>query len=304
MNRPVPDLPRLSALIADRLSLGPVALEPVDVKCAWPVYRATAAGRAPMFVKVTARDAAERSLGFLKSAAGCPFLPRPVCDEAFDYDGFVVLCLEWKDSVRVDAENMTEGQLGSFAAGCRMLSDALSRYPGPVASPAAEDSPDGEYEILRRYAERHPLAGRLLRPLVSIPAAERSYGERPLVTVHGDLQPKNYGFDGDRLAAVYDTDDLTKGLACEDAAYAFTERARRSELSAAARRRLAELFLRLVGLSAWPQDEWLVAVNHSRLRIAARRLEKHPDSVFVALDIARRDRPLRALVAALKGRSC
>ena len=304
MSRVDPYLPRLATLIADRLRLVRVQLEPVEVKCAWPVYRAMSDGGAPMFVKVTKRSAAERTLVFLKAAEGCPFLPRPLLDDAPDLDGFAVLCLEWKNAVRVDAENMTEGQLGCFAEGCRMLSDVLSRYTGPVAPIAAEDSPEGEYVILQRYAERHPLAGRLLKQILSIPEAERSYGNHPLVTVHGDLQPKNYGFDGDRLAAVYDTDDLTKGLACEDAAYAFTERARRSELSAAERCRLTDLFLRLVALLPWPGDEWLIAVNHARLRIAARRLEKHPDSIFVALDIARRDRPLRALAEALKGTPC
>ena len=304
MNRPVLDLPRFSALIADRLRLVRVLLEPVGVKCAWPVYKAVAEGCAPIFVKVTDRVAAERTLAFLKAAEGCPFLPRPLLDDAPDLDGFAVLCLEWKDATRVDAENMTEGQLGSFAEGCRMLSDVLSRYTGPVVPIAAEDSPEGEYGILHRYAERHPFAGRLLKPILSIPETERSYGNRPLVTIHGDLQPKNYGFDGDRFAAVYDTDDLTKGLACEDACYAFTERARRSELSVSERRRLTDLFLRLVAHLPWPRDEWLIAVNHARLRIAARRLEKHPDSVFVAFDIARRDKPLRALAEALKGTPC
>lgn len=304
MSRVDPYLPRLAALIADRLRLVRVRLEPVGVKCAWPVYKAESDGCAPMFVKVTKRAAAERTLAFLAAAEGCPFLPRPVIGDALDLDGFAVLCLEWKDATRVDAEDMTEGQLGSFSEGCRMLSDVLSRYSGPVAPIAAEDSPEGEYGILHRYAGRHPLAGRLLKTLLSIPEAERSYGDRPLVIIHGDLQPRNYGFDGDRFAAVYDTDDLTKGLACEDACYAFTERARRSELSAARRRRLVELFLWFVELSSWPKDEWLIAVNHARLRIAARRLERHPDSVFVAFDIARRDKPLRALAEALKGTPC
>ena len=304
MSRVDPYLPRLAALIADRLRLVRVQLEPVGVKCAWPVYKAELDGCAPMFVKVTKCAAAERTLAFLKAAKGCPFLPRPLLGDAPDLDGFAVLCLEWKEATRVDAENMTEGQLGGFAEGCRMLSDVLSRYTGPVAPLAVEDSPEGEYGILHRYAERHPLAGRLVNSLLSIPEAERSYGGRSLVTIHGDLQPKNYGFDGDRLAAVYDTDDLTKGLACEDATYAFTERMRRSELTAAERRRLAVAFLRLVGMLPWAKDEWLIAVNHSRLRIAARRLEKHPDSVFVAFDVVRRDKPLRALAEALKGTPC
>ena len=294
------DVKALSALIADRLRLVAVDLVPLDVECAWPVYRAEAIGREPMFVKVTERAAAERTLEFLAAAAGCPFLPRPVLADAPAFEGHAVICLDWKASERVNAEDMTEGQLGSFVAGCRILSDALARYRGPITPLAEADSPRGQYAALRDYAGRHPVMARLLRPLLDIPETEREYGVRELVIIHGDLQPKNYGFVGDSLAAVYDTDDLTEGLACEDAAYAFTERARRLELSAAMRRRLTELFLRLVELSPWPKDEWLIAVNHARLRIAARRLEKRPDSVFVAFDIARRDKPLRLLVEALR----
>ena len=295
------DVRALSGLIADRLRLVAVDLVPLDVECAWPVYRAEAIGREPMFVKVTERPAAERTLEFLAASEGCPFLPRPVLADAPAFGGHAVLCLEWKASERVNAEDMTEGQLGSLVTGCRILSETLARYRGPITPLAEADSPRGQYAALRDYAGRHSVMARFLKPLLDIPEAEREYGARELAIIHGDLQPKNYGFDGDRLAAVYDTDDLTTGLACEDAAYAFTERARRSELSAPRRRSLTELFLRFVELSPWPKDEWLIAVNHSRLRIAARRLEKRPDSVFVAFDIARRDKPLRALATALKG---
>ena len=298
------DTSELARLLSARLRLDGLALEPVDVACAWPVYRATAPGVAEMFVKVTEREAARRTLEFLKAAGECPFLPKPILAEALDFGDHAVICLEWKPATRVDAEDMTEGQLGGFAEGCRRLAEILGRFRGQVVELAAADSPEGQYATVARYAERHPVAGRLLKPLLSIPETERSYADRRLVPIHGDLQSRNYGFDGDRFAAVYDVEDLTEGLACEDAAYAFTERARRSGLSAAARRRLTELFLRFVGMSPWPKDEWLIAVNRSRLRIAARRLGKRPDSVFVAFDIARRDKPLRALATALKGTSC
>ena len=294
----------LAGLIADRLRAVMVELEPLSIECAWPVFKAVVAGGETLFVKLTERKAAERTLAFLDSAADCPFLPRPILDGIVDFNGHAVLCLEWKPSVRVNAEDMTEGQLGSFVEGCRTLSGILARHQGPITPLADSDSPRGQHAALRRYAKRHPLAARLVTSLLEIPESERDYGDRELAIIHGDLQPKNYGFDGDRFAAVYDTDDLTEGLACEDAAYAFTERARRAELSAASRRRLTDLFLRFVAQSPWPKDEWLVAVNHARLRIAARRLEKRPDSAFIALDIVRRDRPLRALAAALKEASC
>ena len=293
------DIRKLADLLADRLRLVSLDLTPLEVECAWPVFKATAYGREPMFVKLTSCEAADRALEFLESA-DCPLLPKPLLDGHPDFGDRAVLCLEWKESVRVNAEDMTDGQLAGLLDGCLTLSKVLSGYRGTVMPLTDEDSPSGQYERLQRYALRHRLAGRLIRPLLAIPEAERLYGERPLVTIHGDLQPKNYGFDGDRLAAVYDTDDLSQGLACEDACYAFTERARRAELPAAVRRRLTDRFLRFVRASPWPRDEWLVAVSHARLRIAARRLERHPDSPFVAFDIARRDRPLRALAGALK----
>ena len=298
------DLNRLSALVADRLRLVSVDLQPIGVRCAWPVFRASAAGCEPMFVKVTERSAAERTLAFLDSAAGCPFLPRPLVSEPLDLDGLAVLCLEWMDSVYVNAEDMTEGQLGSFIAGCRDLSAALVHYRGPITPLAEAETPDGQYAALRRYADRHPVMARFVSPLLDIPESDRASGDRELAIIHGDLQPKNYGFDGDSFSAIYDTDDLTEGLACEDACYAFTERARRAELSGEKRRRLTGLFLRMVELSPWPKEEWLIALNHARLRIAARRLEKRPDSLFIAFDIARRDKPLRRLAEALKGLPC
>ena len=298
------DVVQVSAAVADALRRVAVELEPIEVQCAWPVFKATSVGCEPMFVKVTDPDAARRTLAFLSGAGDVPFLPKPILSELISFNGFAVLCLEWKTATRVNAEDMTEGQLGSFLGGCRQLATVLAASRVAVTPLKEDDSPRGQHAALQRYALRHPLAGRLLKPLLSIPESERSYGTRPLVAIHGDLQPKNYGFDGDRFAAVYDTDDLTEGLACEDACYAFTERARRAELSALSRRRLTELFVRFVEMSPWPKDEWLVAVNHARLRIAARRLEKHPDSAFVALDIARRDKPLRALVDALKGARC
>ena len=294
------DVAQLSGLIADRLRLVSLELKALDVKCAWPVFKATSIERAPMFVKVTTHAAAERTLAFLQSAEGCPFLPRPVIPEPLEFLGQTVVCLDWKASERVDAEDMSEGQLGSFAAGCRQLSEILKRYEGPITPRTEEDSPDMQYAVLEEYVRRHRLVGRLLRPLLDIPEGERTYDGRELAIIHGDLQPKNYGFDGDRFAAVYDTDDLTDGLACEDAAYAFTERARRSKLTAAKRARLAELFRSMVELSSWPRDEWRIAVNHARLRIAARRLASHPDSAFIAFDIARRDKPLRMLAKAVE----
>ena len=76
------DAGHLADLLAESLRLVAVDLTPLDVECAWPVFKATAIGCEPMFVKVTEPDAAERALAFL-SAAERPFLPRPVLPERF-----------------------------------------------------------------------------------------------------------------------------------------------------------------------------------------------------------------------------
>ena len=274
-------------------------LEPLDVGCTWPVYRATADDGRALFVKVAPRDSIERARDFLSRAADVTFLPKVVDADIPELAGRDYICLEWIEAERVNAEDMTDAQAANFLDGCIRLSGALQRAVDVMPQPE-EETPERLYAAVAGYARRHSLVGRLVAPLVGIPESERSYCGRPLVTVHGDLQPKNYGFRSEALAAVFDIDGLTSGFACEDAAYAFTERCRRAELAPEKRARLVELFLRMVRRSPWPKEEWVVAVNRDRLRIAARRIESHPRSPLTAFDIARRDRPLRQLAEALR----
>lgn len=295
------DLHELAVLLGRRIGRTDFRLTSLGVDCACPVFRGESDGQPPVFVKLTSNAAARRTLSFLSSSGEADFLPRPLMDEPCSFRSYAVLCLEWKAATCVCAEDMTEDQADAFLNGCVRLSRILQNARD-VAALAEEDDPVVQHKRLSSYVARHPLVGRCLSDLINEPEVARTYGNRSLVTIHGDLQPKNYGFVGDRLAAVFDFDDLTQGLACEDVAYAFTERARRSELSRMQRVHLTDLFLRTVERSPWPWDEWLIAVNHCRLRIAVRRLEKHPDGVVVALDIARRDRPLQRLVSALRNR--
>ena len=295
------ELQKVVRMISERTDRPALRLSRVAVACRWPVYRGEAPGRPPIFVKVARPEEVRNTLALLASAGPCALLPRPVLAEPLDFGEFSVLCLEWMDSSVLFAENMTEAQLESFSKGCAALSKALSQVTVPLSVKQSDD-PERQYASLADYVARHRLAGRLLRKLTGLPAAERTYGSRPLVPIHGDLQPKNYGFDGSRMAAVYDFEEVRLGLACEDAAYAFMERCR--HLGGKRHRRLVSLFLRLMESSPWPADEWLVAVDHCRLRIASRRLEKHPDGLFVAFDIWRRDRPLRKLYDIIRQKTC
>lgn len=297
----VVDVGQLESLLMRRLGRPGFRLTALSVKCAWPVFRGESAGWPPVFVKVATDEGARRTLDFLQVAADCDFLPRPVLDAPIPFAGYSVLCLRWMDATWCFPEDMSDAQADSFLDGCVRLSQILAKARDVSDLPSEED-PERLYGAVSGYVCRHPFLGRLLKGLTDIPVGDRTFGSRSPVPIHGDLQPKNYGFAGDRFAAVFDFDDLTRGLACEDAAYAFAERARRSELSDSKRNRLTEIFFRLVERSPWPCEDWLFALNHCRLRIAYRRLKNHPDAPFVAFDIARRDRPLRQLVSALTGR--
>lgn len=293
------DMETLARFVAEAMHLVTLDLEPIDVDCAWPVYMARPLGGETFFVKLTEAEPAERTLSFLREAQS-PLLPRALIDKSPLFNRYSVLCLEWRPSTRVNAEEMNDAQAASFLAGCVDFSKTLNEFTGAVRPLEEGDSPRGEYNELVCYSLRHPLFAKLLKPLLSLPKEERDFSGHRLVTIHGDLQPRNYGFTGDRFSVIYDTDDLTEGLACEDATYAFTERLRKSSLSSAARKRLISRFLEMVSASPWPKEEWLLAVNHARLTIAARRLAKRPNSLFIAFDIRRRDKPLRALADALR----
>lgn len=295
------DVDAFETFLARLLGRPTLRLTVLPVKCAWPVFKGESAGSRPVFVKFTTPSAAQRALALLTETAACEFLPKPVWPKPIHIGSRAVICLQWLDGVCVNPEDMTEAQADAFLEGCVRLSEILSPARN-IVDLAPEDDPVRQYEAVTAYARRHPLVGRLLKDLVSIPTEARTFGPRPQVPIHGDLQPKNYGFDGDRFAAVFDLDDATRGLACEDPAYAFAERARKSWLGDAKRTRLTALFLRMVERSPWPWEDWLFALNHCRLRIASRRLRNHPCMPFVAVDIARRDKPLRRLVAALTDR--
>lgn len=293
------DINALQEFVAEVMHLGSVELKPIEVDCAWPVYKATPREGDAFFIKLTAAEPAKRTLSLLKEVKS-PLLPKVLIDNLPVFGRYSVLCLEWRPSTRVNAEDMNEAQTASFLSGCVELSSALSAYTGKIRELSDENSPRGRYDKLASYAKRHPLCGKLLSSLLALPVEEYDYAGHRLVTIHGDLQPKNYGFEGDRLSVIYDTDDLIQGLACEDATYAFTERLRKSGLSSRQRRELINKILRVVAASSWPKEEWLLAVNHSRLKIAAKRLAKRPDSFIIAFDILRRDRPLRELADALR----
>ena len=288
-------IPALAKALSEHFGGTMFDLMPLDVQCSRPVFHATASGRAPMFVKIASPVETSRTLRLLGAAGSCRLFPKALLPEAFDFDGRSVVCLEWRLGRRLEVEDMTDGEADSFLAGVCDMSAALRAAPD-VQPATGEDTPDGQFATVADYARRHPLVARFLRGLTDIPAVERSYEGRRLLPIHGDFHACNFCFENGQMTSVFDFDAMIMGLPCEDAAYPFTESIRRHGLSAAKRKRLRHTFRRLVRMSPWPLEEWRIAVNHARLRIAANRIRKHPKSFMMAFDVFRRDRLVRPLL--------
>ena len=276
-------------------------LKPLQVKCTYPVFRGEADGFAPVFVKVGTREEWTRTASLLKAIGDCGFFSRFLTDAPIEHNGSAVFVMEWRESRIVFPEDMSDRQAENFVAGCVKLSAVLQKARGASGmASSAELAPERLYDIAADYARRHPLVGRLLRGILDIPAAERTFGSRPLSVIHGDFHAKNFGFAGDELAAVFDFDKLTEGLYCSDLVNALCERFSCFHLSRAARLRLKDVSRRIIACVPWPREELVVACNVVRLQFAARRILKHPDSAWVALDVLRRDRAIRGFLPCLE----
>ena len=290
------DLDELARLVARAVGRT-YRLRTLDVRCTYPVFRGEAADAAPVFVKVGSPDEWRRTQVLLREIGACDLFARPLTAERLDYRGFAVSVSAWKDVRTVPVEDMNAAQTRSFVDGCVRLSAALKGVTSFTPLAGSPLAPERLFGVLEGYAARHPLAAKVLSPLLSIPAAERPFGQGGgLCVVHGDFHAKNYGFDGDRFAGVFDFDKLTEGPACGDLASALAERFSLLSLPSASRARLEAVTREVLALSPWPRADLVAAVNVCRLRFAARRIEKHPDSLWVVFDILRRDRRLARLL--------
>ena len=294
------DSSRLSATVAAVLGRR-YHLTALAVKCTYPVFRGEADGVAPIFVKVGTWEEWSRTAKLLKAIGDCGLFSRFLTDLPIEYNGSAVFVMEWRESKIVFPEDMTERQIESFIAGCARMFAALQQARGALGiTPPTLETPEGLYGDLLQYASRHSLAGRLLKGLVETPEARRTYGTHPRVVCHGDFHAKNFGFVGGEFAAVYDFDKLTEGLGCSDLVNALCERFSCFHLSRAARRRLCDVTRRIVTRVPWPRDELVIACNIVRLQFAVRRIRKHLDSAWVALDVLRRDRAIRGFLSCLE----
>lgn len=290
-------LDEISRLLASCLQAEWCRLVPLDVSCANPVYRVDVSDGRRAFLKIGAEEMVRCVAARLGALAECPYVPHVLVGPSADFGEGRAICLEWKECERIEIVDMTDAEADSLVDGDVELSYALQRV-SDIPPLGGEDDPDRQYECICDFARRHPFVALALRGLLTIPPEFRSYAARSLKVIHGDFHALNFGFKNGRLAAVFDFDSLAWGLPCEDLAYALCEDMRKQGLGSRRRSRLMDLFMRFRARTPWPAEDWLVAVNHARLRIAARRLAKHPHNPLVAFDAMRRDRMLLTLVAA------
>lgn len=261
----------------------PVSLVPLSRDGKSSVFRASAGGR-DYFVKYP--DDSTRIHAVLKVANGCRFLPPSPFAEPYRFkDGFLD-CHAWCASDTVPPERWNDRQLKSFADAYDEFSAVLQRTES-----FGEQEDDGEFfSTIRDYAARHRLAARMIRPLLEIPAEERTYGSGDrLSVIHGDLHSANYGFLGDAFAYFYDVDNVLRGFPADDLAYTVLDRAQRLSTSRAAFGRCAEILRYLISRFGGSPREWRVAVNRKRIRQAASKILRRPESVLPALAIRSRD---------------
>lgn len=279
-------------------------LTPLNVRCTFPVFRGETPEGETLFVKVGTAEEWRRSVGLLREIGDCGLFARFVTEEPIEMGEYAVFVQEWKSSRIVFPEDMSLKQAKRFGFGCERLSAALQGVRDFTPLEGSPIAPERLYETVRRYAMRHPFAGRLLKCLLDIPENDRRYRQEELRIVHGDFHAKNFGFAGDELSCVYDFDKLTQSLACGDLANALIERFSCLGMSRRKRRHLVEATRFVVSRSSWPQWDFIRVGNVARLWFAARRIEKHPDSAWVALDILRRDRCIRGFVRAVGSAWC
>lgn len=268
-------------------------LTPLGTKCTYPVFRGETDGGRPVFVKVGTSDEWRRTVNLLGDVGGCGLFPGFLTETRIEFHGLAVFVMEWRESEVVYPEDMTERQIDSFADACARMSASLQGARDFAPLSGSQLAPELLYEDVARYARRHSVAGRMLKGILCIPAGERTFGSRQLAVVHGDFHAGNFGFSGEEFSSVFDFDRLTQGLACGDMTDALVERYSCLSLPAGARRRLDAAVRRIVARTPWPREEFVISCNVARLRFAARRVRKHPDSAWVALDVLRRDRKIR-----------
>lgn len=279
----------LESFLREKLDAA-LSVELFDTESSKDVFRAVRGDGGLMFVKVVRSEQAVR-LKALSEKLAQPFVAKVYC--VFPWrDGWCVVCMEWQSGRHIPLEDLNEGQLQSLADVHLRLVAALK--------PELELLPPKDYaevyDTIADFARRHPLARPLLKPLLSIPPADRIAPAERLCSIHGDFHYLNYLFEGDEISAVMDFDKVRRDLPAWDIAYNLLRRYYKGRLDAAKTQALDENVRRLVSLLPYSGQDWKVALNDIRLLFAARRLKAHPKSFWTAFLVRSRDKALRRVV--------
>ena len=288
------DLGELSRLVADALGAA-YRLAPLAVKCTYPVFRGEAEGLSPVFVKVGTADEWARTVAILRELGDEPFFARLLSDKFISYRNCAVWITPWIEGRTVALDEMSDAQARSLVDGCVGLSRALQRVTAFTRLADSPRDPECAWRVVSDYAARHPLAARPLRALLRLPASSRSFDGRRLAVVHGDFHSKNYAFTGDKFSAVFDFDKLTEDLPCGDFVQTLAYRFSELSLKRRTRQRLQAVTRLMLASAPWPREDLSLMANVWRLRFAAHRIRRHPNSLWVGFDAARRDRRLAEL---------
>ena len=307
---------RLEALLRERLGDGGLALERRPADCISRVYRARLSSGQALFVKwgfASAACAAE----LLRRNPGHPLLPERGFKDDIRLDDRPVYLFAWRSVREIPVERMSDAQFEDFVSAWDRLSQTLNEpgmkaYMSRYAAESSKRDPDVRgpavdpldcLDTVRRYAEMHHVAGRLLSPLLSLgPEELRRRDGAPLQVLHGDLHPGNFGFEGDRVAVFFDFDNLAFGYPIEDFARVFAESAKKSGLSLHPRQK-SRLLARFRDMASarGTVEEWRFALNRLRLYYARNSLRRKMSGWRVAFNVAARDHRLRALLRLLDG---
>lgn len=274
-------------------------LSPLAVKCTYPVYRGEAEGGEPIFVKLGPVEDWRRTLEVRSALMDCDFVAPFLTKDLVLFGDLAVSILAWSEGETVFPEDMNDAQIAGFVEGCVRFAAVLRRAGETVKTRESSRRPETLFAVVADYAKRHPLAARLLGDLPSLPLAKRTPSPEVAQMIHGDFHAKNFAFRGDALGQVFDLDQPTEGLPCSDLIDALVERFSVLSLPRARRSRVRARAREILRRVPWPRAELETAVNILRLRFAARRIVKHPNSAWVAVDIARRDRKIREVLSCL-----
>lgn len=122
--------------------------------------------------------------------------------------------------------------------------------------------------------------------------------------IHGDLNCNNILFEGGRVSAILDLEEVRDGHPAEDwARYVLTSAEHLPVCAILRRRRIVRRFARLAAATGIPFDAWRRAFEGFAAAKRARKMHKGRLTVFERLNLAWRCRFYRRLLAAIEGRA-